>query len=114
LHPFIDGWVPALAINAWCNNDVKLLTNSRATTNLSFYITTYQTKNKVNITTSYHKACTPYLEDICNQQHLLLFCLVHAINQEQELATLMVMSYLMGWGDTYHLHHYMPIYWSSF
>jgi hypothetical protein len=26
----------------------------------------------------------------------------------------MVMSYLMGWGDIYHSHHYTAIFWSSF
>ena len=26
----------------------------------------------------------------------------------------MVISYLMGWGDTYRSHHYAPIYWSTF
>ncbi|KIO04675.1 hypothetical protein M404DRAFT_142976 [Pisolithus tinctorius Marx 270] len=89
LHPFINGWVPALAINVWCNNDVKLLMNSRETTNLSFYITSYQTKKQgkhYNLSAiltkglAYHKAHTPYLEDLHNQQHLLLFHLVHAIN----------------------------------
>ncbi|KIO11583.1 hypothetical protein M404DRAFT_126573 [Pisolithus tinctorius Marx 270] len=123
LHPFLNGWVPVLAINARCNNDVKLLTNSRATTNLSFYITTYQTKKQgkhYNLSAmltkglAYHNARTPYLEDLCNQQRLLLFHLVHTINCKQELAAPMVMSYLMGWGDTYRSHHYTPIYWSSF
>jgi len=39
---------------------------------------------------------------------------MQTINREQELAAPMVMSYLMGWGDTYRSHHYTPIYWSSF
>ncbi|KIO04548.1 hypothetical protein M404DRAFT_75196, partial [Pisolithus tinctorius Marx 270] len=123
LHPFLNGWVPVLAINAQCNNDVKLLTNLRATMNLSFYITMYQTKKQgkhYNLSAmlmkglTYHNMCMPYLEDLCNQQQLLLFCLVHTINHKQELAMLMVMLYLMGWGNTYQSHHYMPIYWSSF
>lgn len=54
------------------------------------------------------------MDDLRNQQRLLLFRLVHTINREQELAAPMVMSYLMGWGDTYRSHHYTPIYWSSF
>lgn len=61
-----------------------------------------------------HTERTPYFQDLRNQQRLLLFRLVHTINREQELAAPMVMSYLMGWGDTYRSHHYTPIYWSSF
>ena len=45
-----------------------------------------------------------YIDDLRDQHWLLLFCLVHTINREQELAALMVMSYLMGWGDIFHLH----------
>ena len=56
----------------------------------------------------------PYVDTLRNQQRLLLFRLVHAINREQELAAPMVISYLMGWGDTYRSHHYSPIYWASF
>ena len=54
------------------------------------------------------------MDSLCDQQRLLLFRLVHAINREQELAAPMVISYLMGWGDTYRSHHYSPIYWGSF
>ncbi|KIK18418.1 hypothetical protein PISMIDRAFT_109548 [Pisolithus microcarpus 441] len=123
LHAYLNAWVPALSINARCNNDVKLLTNSRATTNLTFYITSYQTKKQGkhhNLSAilakglAYHTANTAYVDDLRNQQWLLLFRLVHTINREQELAAPMVMSYLMGWGDTYRSHHYTPIYWTSF
>ena len=55
-----------------------------------------------------------YVDDIRDAQRLLMFQLVHAINQEQELSAPMVISYLMGWGDTYRSHHYSPVYWSSF
>ena len=122
-YEFMNGWVPALTINAWCNNDGKLLTNSRETTNISFYITSYQTKKQgrnFNMSAvlakgfAYHSQRTSYLESLRDQHRLLLFRLVHTINREQELAAPMVMSYLMGWGDTYRSHHYTPIYWSSF
>ncbi|KIM66136.1 hypothetical protein SCLCIDRAFT_110680 [Scleroderma citrinum Foug A] len=123
VYEFMNGWVPAFTMNAHCNNDGKLLTNSRDTTNISFYIMTYQTKKQGrshNMSAilakgfAYHASKSTYLENIRDQQRLLLFCLVHTINREQELAAPMVMSYLMGWGDTYRSHHYVPIYWSSF
>jgi len=123
VYEFMNGWVPAITINARCNNNGKLLTNSRDTTNISFYVTTYQTKKQgrsYNMSAvlakgfAYHTQQSTYLDSIRDQQRLLLFCLVNTINREQELAAPMVMSYLMGWGDTYRSHHYVPIYWFSF
>ena len=54
-----------------------------------------------------------YVDDLRDQHRLLLFQLVHTINREQELATPMVMSYLMGWGEVFCTHTYTPIYWSA-
>ena len=122
LHGFMNGWNPALTVNLRCNNDIKLLTNTRDTMNIAYYITSYQTKkqgrnfNMSAVLTkgyTFHCQC-PYVDTLRDQQRLLLFRLVHAINREQELAAPMVISYLMGWGDTYHSHHYSPIYWASF
>ncbi|KAI6014588.1 hypothetical protein PISMIDRAFT_89052, partial [Pisolithus microcarpus 441] len=39
---------------------------------------------------------------------------VNMINRAQELSTLMVVSYLMGLGDTYCSHRYVNVYWSLF
>ena len=123
LYEFINAWVPAIAINAHCNNDVKLLTNSRETINVSFYITAYLMKKQgcsYNLsaimmkTFTYHDKQATYAEDIHDQQWKLIFHLVHAVNREQELSAPMVISYLMGWKDCYHSHWYAPIYWTSF
>ncbi|KAL4069012.1 hypothetical protein J3A83DRAFT_4095998, partial [Scleroderma citrinum] len=76
-----------------------------------FYITSYQTKpkNRKNYNMSailtkgfaYHQEQTTYLDYLHDQHCVLLFRLVYIINHKQELFTPMVMSYLMGWGDTY-------------
>jgi hypothetical protein len=42
------------------------------------------------------------------------FCLVHAVNREQEIAAPMVCSHLDEWGEKYCSHKYSTIYWSSF
>lgn len=106
----MNTWVPALTVNIQCNNDIKLLSNSRETMNVTFYITSYQTKKQgrnYNMSAvlakgfTYHDKRTSYHETLHDQQWLLLFRLVNMINREQELAALMVMLYLMGWGDTY-------------
>jgi hypothetical protein len=123
LFEFLNAWVPGLSINARCNNDVKFLMNAGQATNITFYITSYQTKKQgrnhnmsavVAKGFAYHSERSTYLESLRDQQRLLLFQLVHMINREQELAAPMVMLYLMGWGDTYRSHHYTAIYWSSF
>jgi len=119
----MNTWVPALTVNLRCNNDIKLLSNSHETMNVTFYITSYQTKKQgrnYNMSAilakgfAYHIRCTSYSESLQDQQRLMLFRLVNTVNREQELAAPMVMLYLMGWGDTYRSHRYMPIYWSSF
>ena len=123
LYEFINAWVPAIAVNARCNNNAKLLTNSRETINVLFYITAYLTKkqgrsyNLSAITTktfAYHAKQATYVEDIRDQQRKLIFRLVHTVNRKQELSAPMVISYLMGWKDCYHSHRYAPIYWTSF
>jgi hypothetical protein len=63
---------------------------------------------------AYHIENSAYLNDIREQQQLLFFRLVNAINREQELAGPMVCSHLAGWGEKFCSHKYSPIYWSSF
>lgn len=125
----MNGWVPGILVNGQCNNDGKLLTNGYDTRQVTFYTMVYAAK-KQNRTHNlsaimakgyaYHiqqlndSTSAEYIEQLRNEQQLLLFRLVNAINQEQEIAAPMVISYLMGWGDTYRSHHYTPIYWSTF
>jgi hypothetical protein len=125
LFPYVNGWLPGILVNARCNNDVKLLTNGGDTKNITFYVTSYAAKKQGKIynlsailaqTYAYHhdrNNLHPY-ENLREDQRVLIFRLIHAINREQELAAPMVMSYLMGWGDVYRSHHYTPIFWSSF
>lgn len=127
-YEYINGWIPGVLINARCNNDGKLLTNGEDTKNVSFYSTLYAAKKQGNNYNSsavmadgyaYHLAHlgqqdTAHLDDVRDVQRLMLFRLVNSLNREQELAAPMVISYLMGWGDSYTSHHYTPIFWSSF
>lgn len=129
LYGYVNGWVPGILVNARCNNDGKLITNGQDTKGTSAYLTLYAAKKQgQNYNASaimakgfaYHldnlstRVSSSYLDSIRDSQRLLLFRLVHALNREQELAGPMVISYLMGWEDTYRSHHYSPIYWSSF
>ncbi|CAK5266163.1 unnamed protein product [Mycena citricolor] len=127
LYEYINGWNPALLVNVRCNNDSKFLTHGDDTKKITLYILGYATKPQLrNHNTSailakgyaYHTATAALpdeqIKDLRDRQRLLLFRLVHAINREQELGAPMVISYLMGWGDCYKSHNYVPIYWTSF
>ena len=121
----MNGWVPAVLVNARCNNDGKLLTNGEETKNITFYVSSYTGKKQgknYNLSAimanafAYHEAHPnpQYVHDLQERQRLLLFRLVNAVNREQELAAPMVVSYLMGWGDVKVSHYYVPLYWTSF
>ncbi|KAM6488771.1 hypothetical protein JOM56_015776 [Amanita muscaria] len=125
LYAYVNGWVPSILINARCNNDGKFLTNGGDTRNITFYVTSYAAKKQgkhFNLSAiladgfAFHldHPHPDYLDDLRHSQRLLLFRLIHAINREQELSAPMVISYLMGWGDSYKSHSYSVIYWSSF
>ncbi|GJE99317.1 hypothetical protein PsYK624_155710 [Phanerochaete sordida] len=125
LFGLINGWCPHVLVNGRCNNDGKLLTSGRDTKNITFYVTSYTAKKQgrnYNMSAvladgyAYHleHPNAEYAQDLRRSQSLLLSRLVNTINREQEIAAPMVMSYLMGWGDVYRSHAYVPIYWSSF
>ncbi|KAF7349988.1 ATP-dependent DNA helicase [Mycena venus] len=128
VYEFMNGWMPGILVNVRCNNDIKLLTNGRDTVNMTYYVAGYAIKPQklvYNVSAIFAKGYAYHLaqldreraqevDEIRDQQRLLLFRLVHTINREQELGAPMVISYLMGWGDSYRSHHYTPIYWSLF
>ena len=125
LFGYVNGWNPSVLVNARCNNDIKLLTNGSDTRNISFYVTAYAAKKQgktYNLSAIMEKTFAYHLKNLSRQncvdhrdrQRLLLTRLMYAVNREQEFAAPLVMSYLMGWGDTFRSHQYTPIYWSTF
>ena len=124
-YEYFNSWCPAISVSARCNNNIKLLTNGPETKSSTIYATSYASKNQqktYNLSavtareyayqdTSMHR---PLLTSLREQQRHLLFRLVHRINCEQEISAPMVMSLLMGWGDSYQSHNYTTVYWSSF
>nr|VWO93936.1 Vacuolar protein sorting-associated protein 4 [Ganoderma boninense] len=125
LYQYMNGWNPAVLVNARCNNDAKLLTNGGNTKNITFYVSSYTGKKQgknYNMSAvmadafAYHEShpLPQYAQQIREQQRLLLFRIINAVNREQELAAPMVISYLMGWGDVKMSHTYAPLYWTSF
>jgi hypothetical protein len=122
LYENINAWNPAILVNIRCNNDIKFLSNGSDTKNISFYITSYAAKKQSkshNLSAilakgfAYHQKQSAYHDEVRHNQQLLLFRLIEAINREQEIAAPMLMSYLMGWGDSKTSHQYAPIYLSG-
>jgi hypothetical protein len=89
LYSFMNGWIPGILVNARCNNNGKLLTNSGDTSNIMFYVTAYAAKKQgknhnlsailaQGFTFHLDHPNTDYSNNIQDDQQLLLFCLVHA------------------------------------
>jgi len=98
--------------------DIKLNTNGSNTKDVAFYITAYATKKqkKSHDLSALMASALPYhinnlkYEDIRERNRLLLYHCINIINREMELSGPQVVSYLMGYGDTYTSHNYNPLY----
>jgi hypothetical protein len=122
-YGYVNGWNPTICVLLGCNHDIKLLTNGQDSCRLTFYCSGYVAKDQFKYTNMSAILAKNYafqhlddertigLREACR---LMLFRCLDAINREQELAAPLVMSYLMGWGDIYKSHNYVPVYWSPF
>lgn len=116
---------PSISVACRCNNNCKLLTHGKDTLNLSFYITMYPAKKQgkdhnlsalMADTFMYHEGhpLARYEDSARHDEELLMFRLLHAINGSQSIASQMVVSLLMGWGEVWKSHTYSKVYWTSF
>ncbi|KIN94090.1 hypothetical protein M404DRAFT_35391 [Pisolithus tinctorius Marx 270] len=117
---YINNYCPLILTNLRCNNDIKINTNGEDTKDVTFYVTTYATKKQKkshNLSVlmasalAYHEN-DPWYEDIREQNQLLLYRCINVINREVELSGPQVVSYIMGYGDTFQSHCYAPLYTS--
>jgi len=117
MNGYINGYCPLLLTSMRCNMDIKLNTNGADTKDVAFYITVYATKKQKSHNLSplmasalpYH-INNPKYDDLRERNHLLLYRCINVINHEMELSGPQVVSYLMGYGDTYTSHNYNPLY----
>lgn len=122
LFPYFNTWNPAIIHCIRANHDIKLITNGGDTKDITWYITNYATKKqRSSFNTSallakrlaYHnvqeKGNTRYTDV---NKKLLSRC-ANSLTREQEFSGPEVISYLMGWGDRFISHHFVPIYWTS-
>lgn len=122
-YGYQNGSSPAISVCVRCNNDLKVMLNGPETEGVSFYVASYSTKKLgrthnmsalINHALSFHRMNDPYIENLMESHRLLLFRCANIINKQQELPLTMCMSYLMGWGDTFKSHKYVPLYWTSY
>ncbi|KIN94228.1 hypothetical protein M404DRAFT_35282 [Pisolithus tinctorius Marx 270] len=101
-----------------CNNDLKINTNGADTKDVAFYITAYAAKKqkKSHNLSALMASALPYhinnpkYDDVCERNHLLIYCCINMINHEAELSGPQVVSYLMGYGDAFTSHNYVALY----
>lgn len=121
-NPYLNYWCPDLSVSGRCNHDLKLLTNAPETKSTVFYVTNYAAKKQgrsynvsalMEMGLKYHFEHSHEVEEMRERNRYLLYRCLHALNREAEIAGPLVICYLMGWGDTFTTHHYVPIYWAS-
>lgn len=122
-YPYVNGWNITIATCLRCNHDCKILTNGSESCKLTFYCTCYAAKKQKR---SHNTSALLAKNYAFNQRsdidtkgmrdagRLMISRCLGALTREQEIAAPMVMSYLMGWGDVYMSHKFVPIFWTSF
>lgn len=121
-YGYLNSWCPSLALTLRANHDLKLITNGAETKSAAWYITSYATKGQkrshnmsalLGTAVTRHNASDAYQGDIRERNRLLLYRCWNALNRMTELSAPQVVMYLMGWGDSFTSHRYVPLYWSS-
>jgi hypothetical protein len=119
---YLNNWNPSILVYAACNNDIKFVSNGSEARAVIWYITAYQTKKQQrthNLSAllaeglAYHFLSSDYIDDLRGRNRLLVFRCLLILNRQMEQSAPQVMSYLLGYGDKFCSHLYVPLHWSS-
>lgn len=122
LYPYFNTWNPAILQCIRANHDIKLITNGSDTKDITWYITNYATKKQQHsFNTSallakrlaFHNVQEKGNMSFTDVNKKLLSRCANTLTREQEFSGPEVVSHLMGWGDRFISHHFVPIYWSG-
>lgn len=122
LYPYFNTWNPAILQCIRANHDIKLITNGSDTKDITWYITNYATKKQQHsFNTSallakrlaFHNVQEKGNTSFTDVNKKLLSRCANTLTREQEFSGPEVVSHLMGWGDRFISHHFVPIYWSG-
>lgn len=115
----LNAWNPAILTTVRANNDIKIITNGRLTAKLTFYVTSYATKkqkNSSNVTAllakdlAFHRKLERKNTDLRLVNKRLIQRCANSLTKHREFSAPEVISYLMGWKDTYESHNFAVIY----
>lgn len=122
-YGYANNWNPVIATHCRCNHDMKILTNGSDSAKLTFYCTCYAAKRQKRS----HNASALLMKNYAFKQNddaqtegiqeagrLMLIRCLEIVRKQQELSAAIVLTYLMGWGDVYQSHRFVPVYWTSF
>lgn len=118
----MNAWNPPLLQITRSNQDMKIVTNGHQTKDITFYITMYIAKKQnqaSNVSALLAKSLAfqkkmNAMEDGARDinKRMIQQC-VNTLSRQQELSRSEVVSYLMGWGDRFISHNFVPIYWDE-
>lgn len=119
---YLNNFNSALMQAIRANHDIKLILNGIFTAKLTFYITCYATKKQqkssntsalLASTLAIKRPKDKRLRDLKKINKRLIQRCANSLTRNCEFSAPEVISYLMGWGDTYESHHYVSIYWDT-
>ncbi|KDN38232.1 hypothetical protein RSAG8_09631, partial [Rhizoctonia solani AG-8 WAC10335] len=121
-YGYLNNWNPFILVFLGCNNDIKFISNGFDARAIIWYITAYQTKKQRQSHNAsalladgiaYHLASSDYIDNIRERNRLLISRCLRILNRQMEQSAPQVISYLLGYGDTFASHTYVAVYWSS-
>ncbi|KAJ7266935.1 hypothetical protein B0H12DRAFT_1200858 [Mycena haematopus] len=118
----MNAWNPPLLQITRANQDMKIVTHGHETKDIAFYITMYVAKkqNKSSNASALLAKSMAFQRKkaVANEasrdiNKLMIQQCANTLSREQELSGPEVVSYLMGWGDRFISHNFVPIYWDE-
>ncbi len=122
LSPKMVAWCPDLLECLKSNQDIKIITNAVDTKDITWYITNYATKKQAltwNMsatlahTLAFEMEADSKTMECRDLGKKLVQKFSHAMNKDQEFSVCEAISYVMGWGDRFISHHFVPVYWDA-
>ncbi|EAU80832.2 hypothetical protein CC1G_04942 [Coprinopsis cinerea okayama7 len=119
---FLNAWCPFILDALRCNHDLQLLLAAVIVAKIVWYITNYATKKQQrssNVTAllakrvAFHVGEERQRADVESRNKRLLERCANTLTREREFSGPEVATYLMGWGDRYMSHNYVPIFWDA-
>jgi hypothetical protein len=116
---FMNNWNTPLLLALRANHDTKLIMSGPETKTLTWYITNYAAKKQQrssNVSAllakrvAFHTAEERRRNDLRDVNKRLIQRCANTLTRDREFSGPEIISYLMGWGDRFESHQYVPIY----